>query len=51
MAGDDPAAHLEHISSYPDAGCDALYVANMGPHFRDMIEFYGKEILPVAASG
>jgi hypothetical protein len=51
VAGDDPAAHLEQISSYRDAGYNALYVANMGPHFRDMIEFYGKEILPVAASG
>ena len=46
VAGDDPAAHLEQITAYRDAGYDALYVANMGPHYLDMIEFYGKEILP-----
>jgi G6PDH family F420-dependent oxidoreductase len=48
VAGDDPAAHLEQITSYRDAGYDALYVANMGPHYREMIEFYGKEVLPAS---
>ena len=46
VAGNDPAPHLEQIEKYRDAGYDALYIANMGPHYRDMIEFYGKEILP-----
>jgi G6PDH family F420-dependent oxidoreductase len=46
VAGRDPAAHLDQISSYDEAGYDELYVANMGPHFLEMIEFYGREILP-----
>jgi len=46
VAGNDPAPHVEQIEQYRDAGYDTLYVANMGPHYRDMIEFYGKEILP-----
>ena len=46
VAGNDPADHLEQIRSYADAGYDELYVANMGPHYREMIDFYGKEILP-----
>src|SRR4051794_14926553 len=47
VAGPDPAEHLEQIEKYRGAGYDDFYVANMGPHYRDMIEFYGKEILPV----
>jgi G6PDH family F420-dependent oxidoreductase len=46
VAGPDPEAHLAQIDSYREAGYDELYVANMGPHYRPMIEFYGKEILP-----
>jgi G6PDH family F420-dependent oxidoreductase len=46
VAGPDPQAHLDQVESYRAAGYDELYVANMGPHYRDMIEFYGKEILP-----
>ena len=50
VAGDDPEQHLAQIRSYADAGYDALYVANMGPHYREMIEFYGEQVLP-ALSG
>ena len=32
-----------------DAGYDELYVANMGPHHQQMIEFYGREVLPQLA--
>ena len=48
VAGSDPAPHLEQVRSYADAGYDELYVANMGPHYLEMIEFYGREILPTA---
>jgi G6PDH family F420-dependent oxidoreductase len=47
VAGDDPEQHLEQVREYLDAGYDALYVANMGPHYREMIDFYGQHILPV----
>ena len=46
VAGPDPATHLEQVGKYRDAGYDELYVANMGPHYREMISFYGEHILP-----
>jgi len=46
VAGDDPDDHLKQIQEYADAGYDELYLANMGPHHQDMIEFYGKHVLP-----
>jgi G6PDH family F420-dependent oxidoreductase len=45
VAGNDLEPHLEQIKKYEDAGYEELYVANMGPHFLDMIEFYGKHVL------
>jgi G6PDH family F420-dependent oxidoreductase len=50
VAGSDPASHLEQIRSYQDAGYDALYVANMGPHAREMIDFYAERVLPELAT-
>jgi G6PDH family F420-dependent oxidoreductase len=50
IAGPDPAPHLDQVRKYADAGYDELYVANMGPHYRDMIDFYGKQILPEVPS-
>jgi G6PDH family F420-dependent oxidoreductase len=46
VAGNDPEQHLEQIRSYAEAGYDELYVANMGPHFEEMIAFYGEQVLP-----
>ncbi len=46
VAGNDPAPHLEQIEKYREAGYDALYIADMGPHHRAMIEFYGEQVLP-----
>ena len=46
VAGNDPEQHLKQVQEYADAGFDELYVANMGPHHQDMIEFYGKQVLP-----
>jgi G6PDH family F420-dependent oxidoreductase len=50
VAGSDPESHLEQIASYRDAGYDALHIANMGPHYRDMIAFYGEHVLPAVRS-
>jgi G6PDH family F420-dependent oxidoreductase len=47
VAGNDPADHLQQIRTYEEAGYDELYIANMGPHYVEMIEFYGREILPM----
>jgi G6PDH family F420-dependent oxidoreductase len=46
VAGNDPEQHLEQVKSYAEAGYDELYVANMGPHYEEMIAFYGEQILP-----
>lgn len=50
-AGPDPAVHLAAIRPYIDAGYDAVMIANMGPHHREMIDFYGSVILPELRSG
>ena len=46
VAGNDPEQHLEQVRSYAEAGYEELYVANMGPHFEEMIAFYGEQVLP-----
>jgi G6PDH family F420-dependent oxidoreductase len=46
VAGNDPADHLDQIKQYADAGYDELYIANMGPHYKEMIAFYGEKVLP-----
>jgi hypothetical protein len=43
--GSGPRTHLGQIEEYQEAGCDALYVANMGPHHQGMLTFYGEQIL------
>ena len=46
VAGNDAEEHLRQIQQYAAAGYDELYLANMGPHALDMIEFYGEQVLP-----
>ncbi|MGN6721996.1 MAG: TIGR03557 family F420-dependent LLM class oxidoreductase [Marmoricola sp.] len=46
VAGCDVEEHLHQIRSYAIAGYDVLHVANMGPHYREMIDFYGAEVIP-----
>ncbi|MCD4534550.1 TIGR03557 family F420-dependent LLM class oxidoreductase [Nocardioides sp. cx-169] len=50
VAGPDLEPHLAQLREYRDAGFDEVYVANMGPHFRDMIEAYGRDVLPTLRS-
>lgn len=49
VAGNDPERHLAQIRQYAEAGYDELYLANMGPHHQEMIEFYGRHVLPEVA--
>lgn len=44
--GPDPCDHLAAFDPYVDAGFDDVYVANMGPHYADMIRAYGRDVLP-----
>ena len=49
-AGPDPEVHREAVQQYLDLGYDEVYVANMGPHYLDMIELFGREVLPALRS-
>lgn len=46
VCGNDAREHRAAFDPYADAGFDEVYVANMGPHWREMIEFYGADVLP-----
>ena len=46
--GPDPERHLKALKPYVDAGFDDVYVANMGPHWAEMISMYGEFVLPSA---
>jgi G6PDH family F420-dependent oxidoreductase len=46
VAGSKIDEHVAQMRSFVDAGYDEVYVANMGPNFREMIEAYGREVLP-----
>jgi len=45
VCGPDPAGHAAQLKAYADAGFDEVYVANMGPHYTDLIELYRREFL------
>ena len=44
--GPDVAEHVEAYAPFVEAGFDEVYVANMGPHYRDMLTAYGSDVLP-----
>jgi G6PDH family F420-dependent oxidoreductase len=46
VCGADVKQHLAAFDPYLTAGFDEIYVGNMGPHYRQMIETYGSEVLP-----
>jgi G6PDH family F420-dependent oxidoreductase len=43
--GPDPAKQHEMLAKYRDAGFDEVYVASIGPNYRELIELYAKEVL------
>lgn len=44
--GPDVEAHAAAVKECVDAGFEEVYVANMGPHYEEMIEVFGREVLP-----
>lgn len=44
--GDRVQDHVDAFTPFVDAGFDDVYVANMGPRYAEMIEAYGKQVLP-----
>jgi G6PDH family F420-dependent oxidoreductase len=43
--GPDPAGHAEQLKKYEQAGFDEVYVANIGPHYAELIDLYRREFL------
>ena len=46
VCGNDASAHVEAFAPYLEAGFDEIYVANMGPHYQEMLAFYQSDVLP-----
>lgn len=44
--GRDVDAHVGAFAPYAEAGFDEVYVANMGPHYREFFGLYGEQVLP-----
>lgn len=44
--GGDVETHVEGLRPAIEAGFEELYIANMGPHYAEMIAAYGAEVLP-----
>ena len=44
--GPDPEPHIEAIRKYEQAGFDEVYVGQIGPDQKGMVEFYASEVLP-----
>jgi G6PDH family F420-dependent oxidoreductase len=45
-AGPKADQHVSAFKPYAEAGFDEIYVANIGPHYADMIRMYHDEVLP-----
>lgn len=44
--GPDPQVHLRAVREYVDAGFDEVYVAPMGPYWRDLFPMFAETVLP-----
>jgi len=46
--GPDPQPYRELIDSYAKAGVDTLHISAVGPHYRELIDLFRRDILPDA---
>lgn len=46
VCGPDPERHQGALRPFVEAGFEDVYVANMGPHWRQMIDMYAESVLP-----
>ena len=44
--GKDVDQHVAAFTPYADAGFDEIFIANMGPNYRDFFALYGADVLP-----
>jgi G6PDH family F420-dependent oxidoreductase len=47
VCGPDPAAHIDALAEFLDAGIDNVYVHQVGPDQEGFFNFYSKKVLPV----
>jgi G6PDH family F420-dependent oxidoreductase len=50
VCGSDIDAHVEGFRPFAEAGFDDVYIANMGPHYRDFFALYADQVLPRLAT-
>jgi len=46
VCGKDVDRHVKAFTPFTDAGFDDVYIANMGPHYREFFELYRDDVLP-----
>jgi G6PDH family F420-dependent oxidoreductase len=51
VCGPDAGPQLKSLTQYRDAGFDEVYVASIGPNYRDLIELYRTDILSTWDAG
>lgn len=44
--GPDPERHVEMIGRFSDAGCDRIYLHQIGPDQKGFFRFYREEVMP-----
>ena len=49
-AGSDLEVHVAALRPFVEAGFEEVFVANMGPNYRAMIQAYGERVLPALRS-
>ena len=49
--GPDPQPHVAAMRRYQEAGVDELFVAPVGPRYREMISMYEREVIPALSDG
>ncbi|WIM99458.1 TIGR03557 family F420-dependent LLM class oxidoreductase [Actinoplanes oblitus] len=45
VCGPDAAGHAAQLKAYQEAGFDEVYIANIGPNYRELIDLYRREFL------
>ncbi|MET8296566.1 TIGR03557 family F420-dependent LLM class oxidoreductase [Streptomyces sp. NPDC005180] len=48
--GDDPEAHIEAVRAYVEAGCDEVYIGQIGPGQAAFFDNYRSKVLPALSS-
>ena len=44
--GPDAKPYLDLVDTYQRAGYDELYIGAVGPHYRELINLFARDVLP-----